>query len=70
MNHYYFSECKANEKASDIAIHLYTVPLSNPHEKYSYAHSIAYELRKLNSYIAYGKNNFGKIIKERIRESL
>jgi argonaute-like protein implicated in RNA metabolism and viral defense len=51
VNHYYFSECKANEKASDIAIHLYTVPLSNPHEKYSYAHSIAYELRKLNSYI-------------------
>lgn len=51
MNHYYFSECKANEKASNISIHLYTVPLSNPQEKYSYAHSIAYELRKLNSYI-------------------
>jgi hypothetical protein len=51
MKQYYFSECLANEKAQDIFIHLYVVPLSNPNEKYSFAHRITYELSKLNSYI-------------------
>ncbi|MBB5354797.1 hypothetical protein HNR43_000756 [Anoxybacillus mongoliensis] len=48
MNQYYITECIANENASNIPLHIYTVSLLNPNQKYSFAHHIVYELRKRN----------------------
>ncbi len=49
MNQYYITECIANENASNIPLHIYTVSLLNLNQKYSFVHHIVYELRKRNA---------------------